>query len=211
MIARAYDEVRAEQEGLIDALLAGEAREGIIICQHLPVLTVGRGAPLEQVISNPAPFEKRGIELRQVSRGGAATLHTPGQLVIYPVVNLRRRGLAVRKFVSLGLEAMVEVLAGLGLDSFAELSPAGVYISSNQRKIASVGLRIDRGVSNHGFSLNVNCDLEPFELFVSCAEPDRQMTSVAAELGPALGGGSLGEIAERLRQAFSVRFLEGAK
>lgn len=128
--------------------------------EHPPVFTMGLNAAPEHVL-NP-----RDIPIVPVDRGGQVTYHGPGQLMIYPLIDLRRAGLGVRDVVTALEQAAVDVLAGYGVEARCQKNAPGVYV--DERKVASVGLRIRRGSSYHGMAFNVAMDLEPFSRINPC-------------------------------------------
>lgn len=157
----------------------GECDDVVLFCEHPPTLSLGKRTLPEHVLSVRQSHPE--IAIAQADRGGCATYHGPGQLIIYPVISLRERRLGVRGFVDTGLRSIESVLLALGLAASRKMDPAGVWVGG--RKIASVGLRITEGITNHGFSLNVNCDLQPFSAFVPCGLTNVEMTSIVRELG----------------------------
>lgn len=144
--------------------------------QHYPVYTQGRAGKAEHILTAP-----KTIPIVQTDRGGQVTYHGPGQLVVYPLLQLKRYGIGVRELVTLIESSIVELLAGYGLTAQARKNAPGVYI--DHAKIASLGLRISRGCSFHGLALNVENDLTPFEALNPCGYAGLQMTSMANELG----------------------------
>ncbi len=179
-----YLEARRVQEAHRDERVAGRGQDLVFFCQHPPIITLGkRGGPADLAISETDLWQ-RGIALEQVTRGGEATAHNPGQLVVYPVIALRERHFSVREFVLTLLECAATVASRFGLTADAKAEPAGVYVEN--RKLASVGLQISHGVTNHGMSLNVSNDLEIFSLIVPCGQPAVRATSLAKESGRAV-------------------------
>jgi lipoyl(octanoyl) transferase len=141
-------------------------------CEHPPVFTLGLNAAREHVL---APGD---IPVVQVDRGGQVTYHGPGQLMIYPLIDIRRARLGVRELVT-GLEqSIVDLAAGFGIEAEARPEAPGVYVDG--RKIASVGLRIRRGASFHGMALNIDVDLEPFSRINPCGFRDLEVTHLRA-------------------------------
>jgi lipoyl(octanoyl) transferase len=128
--------------------------------EHPPVFTLGMNGRPEHLL---APGD---IPVVQIDRGGQVTYHGPGQLVVYPLVDLRRRGLGVRDLVTALEEALIALLAGYGITALARRDAPGVYVDG--AKVASLGLRIRRGCSYHGLALNVAMDLEPFSRINPC-------------------------------------------
>ena len=144
--------------------------------EHPPVFTMGMNARTEHLLAVGA------IPVVDIDRGGQVTYHGPGQLVVYPMLDLSRRALGVRALVE-GIErAVVETLAAWGIEAHGRRDAPGVYVAD--RKIASIGLRIRRGRCYHGLALNVAMDLEPFARINPCGYAGLQMTQVSALGGP---------------------------
>lgn len=141
------------------------------LLQHPRVFTQGQAGKAEHVL---APGD---IPVIQVDRGGQVTYHGPGQWVIYLLIDLRRRNLGVRALVTLIENAIVRLLADYGIDSAPRADAPGVYVNGD--KIAALGLRVRRGCSYHGLSLNVDMDLEPFNRINPCGHQGLQVTSMA--------------------------------
>jgi lipoyl(octanoyl) transferase len=148
----------------------------IWLLEHPPVFTLGLAGKLEHVL---APG---GIPVIQTDRGGQVTYHGPGQLVVYPLLDLKRLGVGVRELVMALENAVIGYVAGLGIEARARRDAPGVYVEG--RKLASVGLRIRRGASYHGIALNVNMDLEPFSRINPCGYAGLEITQLAALGGP---------------------------
>lgn len=169
------------------------------LLEHPPVFTLGQAGKREHVL---APGD---IPLVQTDRGGQVTYHGPGQLTGYCLVDLKRLDLGPRAFVEAIEDALVDVLLALGIPAVANRDAHGVYVDG--RKIASLGLRIRRGCSYHGFSLNVDMDLEPFTRINPCGHAGLAMTQVRDFLGEATPG--LDALGEQIRPALGRR-LHGA-
>ena len=147
------------------------------LLQHPRVFTQGQAGKAEHVL---APGD---IPVIQVDRGGQVTYHGPGQSVIYLLVDIKRRGMGVRNLVSLIEDAIVQLLSEYQIDAAANPEAPGVYVGSE--KIASLGLRVRRGCTYHGLSLNVDMDLEPFRRINPCGFAGLQVTSMAKCLATA--------------------------
>jgi lipoyl(octanoyl) transferase len=150
------------------------------------VLTLGRGADAAHVRAPAATLARRGIEVIPVERGGDVTYHGPGQLVAYPILRLADRGLLLRPFVRALEAALIETCAARGVSAARRDGQPGCWCEAagpRPRKIGALGLRIERGVSYHGISLNVDPDLGDFDLIDPCGMPDVASTSIALELG----------------------------
>jgi lipoyl(octanoyl) transferase len=198
-----WREALALQEDLRARVQAGDAgAETILFTWHRPVVTVGKHADLRHLRVREDELTRLGIGLEQARRGGDVTVHGPGQLVIYPVVRLRR-GVAAH-VRALG-ETVAGVLAELGLrDARCSRDPLGVFVGA--RKIAAIGVHVSRGVSMHGLALNVGRESLPlFELVVPCGLHDVEVTCVADELTRAGMGAppSLTELASRIAPALA--------
>jgi lipoyl(octanoyl) transferase len=144
------------------------------LLQHPPVFTQGQAGRPEHLL---APGD---IPVIQVDRGGQVTYHGPGQVVIYLLLDLKRRNLGVRALVDLIEQSLVQLLAGYGIESAARPDAPGVYVAGE--KIASLGLRVRRGCSYHGLALNVDMDLEPFRRINPCGHEGLRVTSMASLL-----------------------------
>ncbi len=151
---------------------AGESRgDEIWLLSHKPVFTPGQAGKPEHIL-NPAK-----IPVVQIDRGGQVTYHGPGQLVVYLLLNVKRRKLSVRDLVDLIEQAIVQTLKDFGISAGGRANAPGVYV--NDAKIAALGLRIRRGWSYHGLSLNVQMDMEPFQRINPCGYENLAVTQVA--------------------------------
>lgn len=168
--------------------------------EHAPVFTQGLNGKREHLLA-PGDIPVVGID-----RGGQVTYHGPGQLVVYPMIDLRRRGIGVRELVVALETAVIALAAAHGISASGRRDAPGVYVEG--RKLASLGLRIRRGCSYHGLALNVDMDLEPFGRINPCGMAGLEMTQLAA-LGV---GGDVHEIAldlaPRLRDALGIAWNE---
>ena len=179
-----YDEARSIQDGCVARRINGSIGDMVYTLEHPETITLGRRSTSEDYAAVELLASDPTISVAIADRGGRATYHGPGQLVIYPVVSLPVRNWGVRKFVGLGLETIAKAVTDLGLRCDAQLDPAGVWI--NGRKIASVGIRVIRGVTNHGFSLNVSNSLARYQTFSPCGLPSAAVTTLAMESGRAI-------------------------
>lgn len=148
-----------------------ETPDEIWLLEHPPVFTLGMNASRDHVL---APGD---IPVVQIDRGGQVTYHGPGQLVVYPLVDLRRAGLGVRDIVTALERSVIDYAAALGIEAECRRNAPGVYVSG--RKLASVGIRVRRGASYHGIALNVGMDLEPFHRINPCGYAGLEMTRLA--------------------------------
>jgi len=142
----------------------------IWFCEHPPVFTLGLNASKEHLL---APGD---IPVVQIDRGGQVTFHGPGQLMVYPLIDIRRANIGVRKLVTALEQSVVDLAAEYDVDAAARADAPGVYVGGD--KLASVGLRIRRGSSFHGMALNVDVDLEPFTRINPCGYAELEMTDL---------------------------------
>lgn len=187
------------QEELVRQRLLGAIPDTLILVEHPPVVTVGRAKQRENLLLGPPALAARGIEFFEITRGGDVTYHAPGQLVGYPIFDLRQYGRDVLRFCR-GMEgALIAALAEFGIVAGAIPGKAGVWVHG--KKIASLGISVRRWVTFHGFALNVTTDLAGFQVIRPCGEDPAVMTSMAAILG---GPVSM----DAVRRAVAARFAE---
>lgn len=171
------------QERLVERVGGGELPSALILCQHPDVITLGASATLTELRASPAELAKRGIRLHASGRGGLATGHNPGQLVAYPILSLRDAGLDVERYLRRLEESLVRLAAEYGVPARAIPGKTGVWVGDG--KLASLGVRVRRGVVYHGAALNVCNDLSLFDQFVMCGLPDARPVRLL-ELAPCL-------------------------
>lgn len=176
-----YAEAHRLQKELQGKRIRGEVSDIVLLLEHPPVLTMGRSAKAQHVVAAPELLESRGIQVHEVGRGGDVTYHGPGQLVAYPIIDLKPDRKDVRKYVASLEETMIRTCAGFGLAAGRVEGLNGAWIGD--RKVGAVGVRISRWVTMHGLALNVNSDLREFEMIVPCGIQDKGVTSLSAELG----------------------------
>ncbi len=176
-----YGSALALQEWTRDARQAGLIPDVMLMLEHPPVYTRGRRSDAGELTMGVDWYQSQGIEIFDTRRGGKLTYHGPGQLVGYPIVAVDD----VVAYVRLLERALIAALAEERIDARARVDegPAFTGVWVQERKIASIGVHVSRGVTAHGFALNVDNDLRPFDWVVACGLPDVRMTSVAAEKG----------------------------
>jgi len=166
------------QRRFLRARQQGRCPDRLILVEHEPVITLGRRATLDHVLVDVHTLAARGIELYSVERGGDVTFHGPGQLVGYPIIHLRQRRIAgPRRYVWMLEEVLISTLAEYGVRAFRRSGLIGVW--TDRGKIAAIGVSISRGVTMHGFALNVHPDLDAFRLIIPCGLDDRRVTALA--------------------------------
>ena len=172
---RDYRDSLAAMHALVADHQAGRIADTLVLVEHPPVVTIG-------VEGDDGGARLSGLPVVEVERGGRATYHAPGQLVGYPIVDLEPRGRDVRGFVTEVETAVVEAIAAFGVTGGHVSGRRGVWVAGT-RKIASVGIAVEGWVTYHGFALNVDLDLSPFDRFHPCGFDGPVMTSLAREAG----------------------------
>lgn len=174
---RGFVDARALQERAARAVAAGGADE-LLFVEHAPVITLGRGTAPGQLLASLEELARVGIAVHEADRGGGATYHGPGQIVGYPIVDLRRRGLGPRRFLRALEGAIAGCLREAGIDAIVRPGLTGVW--TPRGKIAAIGIAVRGGVTRHGFALNVAPEPDAFARIVPCGlrEP---VTSLEAE------------------------------
>jgi lipoyl(octanoyl) transferase len=185
----------ALQKQLVEARHAGRIDNTLLLLEHPPVLTLGRNSHRENVLASDEFLAYRGVELHEINRGGDVTYHGPGQLVGYPILDLRSftPRLGAVEYVRAIEEVLIRVCADFGVKTNRVAGRTGVWTlpggSIAEKKIAAIGVHISRGITSHGFALNVTTDLRDFELIVPCGISDRQVTSLELEVAEEIGAG----------------------
>jgi lipoyl(octanoyl) transferase len=194
----AYAEGLDLQERLVAERKAGTVGDTLLLLEHPPVITLGRNAKQQNIVASREELSRRSVELFECNRGGDVTYHGPGQLVGYPIFNILQMQpkLGAVDFVRRLEEVLIRTCADFGIATHRVKGMTGVWTdpvsgqptTNDQRpateaKIAALGIHISRGVTSHGFALNVNTDLSHFELIVPCGIADKPVTSIARELG----------------------------
>ncbi len=178
-----YRQAWAWQRAHAADVRAGRAGEALAILEHPPVYTRGRRSDPAHLLAAPERLAAQGIEVVDVDRGGDVTYHGPGQLVAYPILNLRRRGTYPISFVRALERTIVATLDELGVPGQPQPGKPGVWVGDD--KIASLGVHVSGGVSTHGIAINVDPDLAAFDAIVACGLHDAGVTSVARYCGAA--------------------------
>jgi len=216
-----YDDALALQRQLLESRVDGAIPDTLLLLEHPHVVTLGRRTLDSHVISDGETLAAAGVELKESDRGGEATYHGPGQLVAYPIVNLRALGLGPVSYVAALEQAIIETLAVYLIDAHSVAGRTGIWVGGDGenpgegnnpagRKIAAIGVRISRGVSMHGLALNVAPDLSMYDHIVPCGMPGLDVTSIEAEQGAAPPVKIVGEqLAEKLADALGVRLRDG--
>ncbi len=193
-----YAQACVWQSELVNLRHAGSIPDLLILCEHPPVITLGRNADRKNILASDELLAARGVELHSTNRGGDVTYHGPGQLVGYPILNLKEWKQDVAAYVRALEEVLIRVLAAFDIAAQRLGSPpseplpngklrrstlhTGAWVTSHegkQEKIAAIGVHLSRWITSHGFALNVSTDLGHFDLIVPCGIADKGVTSMA--------------------------------
>jgi lipoyl(octanoyl) transferase len=172
------------QRSLAGAVSQGAIPDTILLLEHPPVVTLGRRTDESAELHIPEHAE---VELVETDRGGKSTFHGPGQLVCYPILDLKRHGRDVKQYVRNLEETLIRTVAPFGLSAERIEGLTGVWLTRPPRKLASIGVHVSRWVTTHGYALNVDLDPAPFtEWITACGLDDATFTTIAGELGRAV-------------------------
>jgi lipoyl(octanoyl) transferase len=175
-----YGKALEYQRAVAQARIAGTIEEDVLLLvEHPPVVTLGRSAKNQNLLASPELLAARGVELFEVERGGDVTFHGPGQLVGYPIIDLKRHKRDLHWYLRQVEEALIQAIGAFGIPGERQAGYTGVW--TQNRKIASIGVHARDWVTWHGFALNVSTDLGYFDLMVPCGIPAVTMTSMARE------------------------------
>ncbi|MBV8206628.1 MAG: lipoyl(octanoyl) transferase LipB [Acidobacteria bacterium] len=196
------------QAELVAARKDGRIADTLLLLEHKPVITLGRNAKAANILAGAEQLAARGVEVFECDRGGDVTFHGPGQLVGYPIFDLFSYSprIGAVDFVRRIEESLIRACAGFALAAGRVAGMTGVWIGAGggeQRKIAAIGVHISRGVTSHGFALNVTTDLDWFRLIVPCGISGKPVTSMQRELGSAP---ELTAVAEAAARSFGQVF-----
>jgi len=186
-----YAESLALQRQLVELRHQQRIGNTLLLLEHPPVLTLGRNSRRENILVGDELLARRGVELHEINRGGDVTYHGPGQLVGYPIVDLRSFSprLGAVDYVRMLEEVLIRACASYGVVTRRMAKRTGVWTlpggSIPEKKIAAIGVHISRAITSHGFALNVTTDLRDFDMIVPCGIADRSVTSLESEIDTA--------------------------
>lgn len=195
-----YSFALATQNATHTAVLNGE-KDTLILCEHSHVYTFGKSADRNNLLINADFLKSINAEVFETDRGGDITYHGPGQLVGYPIINLRKHGIGVKKYVETLEASIIEALSLFQINAYQIDGLTGIWVgteSETKRKIGAIGIRVKNGVSLHGFALNVSTDLSYFQHIVPCGIVDKEVTSIQNEVGKI----SLNSFADEFERCF---------
>jgi lipoyl(octanoyl) transferase len=185
-----YATARELQQTLVELRKAGQVSDTLLLLEHSPVITLGRNAKRANVLVSEDQLSRAGVEIFECDRGGDVTYHGPGQLVGYPIFDLRRftPRIGAVDFVRKLEEVLIRTCADFGVATHRVHGMTGVWTLRGDAKIAAIGVHISHGVTSHGFALNVSTDLDQFKFIVPCGIGDKPVTSLDRALGDAYPG-----------------------
>ena len=189
------------QERAVECLRTGEGPERLLLLEHPHVVTLGRGADDTNILADPDQLEALSVEVFETGRGGDVTYHGPGQIVGYPIINLRPDRCDVHRYVRDIEEVLIRTVGEFGIAASRSAGLTGVWVGNE--KIGAIGVRIARWITSHGFALNVNTDLSYFGIIVPCGISGKGVTSIAHLLGRAV---ELEDVAAVLTRHFGEVF-----
>ena len=190
------------QKALVEQRRAGRIPNLLLLLQHPPVITLGvRASSRAHVTASDAVLASRGVEVHEAGRGGDVTYHGPGQIVGYPILDLRPHRCDVHRYVRDLEDVMIRVCADYGVAAGRVAGMSGAWVGSD--KIGAIGVRISRWITSHGFAFNVNTRLDDFQLIVPCGIADRGVTSLQKLTGRTV---SVSEVEDRIVRRFAEVF-----
>lgn len=172
-----YKQAYQLQTTLVQKRLEGAIDDMLLLLEHPPTITLGKSGNIDNVLISPERLSEYGISLFFSDRGGDVTYHGPGQLVVYPIIDLTKRGKDIRRYINQLEEVIILTLNDFNIESSRDESHAGVWV--NEQQIAAIGLKIKRWISMHGIALNVNPDLEQISYINPCGFANRKATSIS--------------------------------
>ncbi len=189
------------QKVIHEKRMRNETDDTLLLVEHEPVITMGRSGNAQHLLLSQEELRKRGVAYYEIERGGDITFHGPGQLVGYPILNIKHGLAGIRPYIERLEEVIIAVLADFGIPATTEDKMIGVWTESG--KICSIGVAVKRWVSFHGFALNVNTDLSFFDLIVPCGIKNVTMTSMQEILRTRT---EMSDVKEKVKVHFSALF-----
>jgi len=189
-----YQDTLKIQESLREQVLSNPSHEYLILVEHEHVYTLGKNANSSNILN-------KACDIIQTDRGGDVTYHGPGQLVAYPIINLKKRKIGVKSYVKMIEQLISNTLMYYGLETNVSIKETGIWVKD--KKIASIGIHVSRGVTMHGLAININTDLSYFDNIISCGIEGVKMTTIDKELGKKI---AMNDIKKQLISNFNKIF-----
>ena len=197
-----YEDAYKTQKEFVRLRKLGEINDSFLLAEHHPIFTIGRAGRIENLLERRERLSEKGIKVLRVDRGGDITFHGPGQLVVYPIIDLKKRGSDLHQYLRDLEEFIIELLKEYSVRGQRLAGRTGVWVAD--KKIASIGIAASNWVTFHGFSLNVNTEMGFFSMINPCGMKDLEMTSLARILGRDIGISGVKEKIGRLINANTV-------
>jgi lipoate-protein ligase B len=197
----AYREVWALQKQLLKARFAGRIADCLILTEHEPVITLGRGSDGDNLLVSADNLAEKNIDLCSVERGGDITFHGPGQLVAYPIIDLTHRGRDVRRYLRDLENCTIGVIDDLGLKAGVKEGLTGIWVADH--KVAAIGVAVSHWITYHGIAINVNTDLDYYRLINPCGITEYPVGTVSQMVGAHI---DLPDFTDRFARAFADYF-----
>lgn len=194
-----YENGMALQQKLVELRQREEIADQLLLLEHPPVITLGRGGKLDNLLATPQLLQSNGVRFFETTRGGDITYHGPGQIVGYPILHLGEGNRDVRKYVTNLEEVLIRTVAEYGITATRIEGRRGIWVGND--KIAAIGVRIARWVTSHGWALNVNTNLEHFRLITPCGLHGTGVTSIERQFGRSVP-------TEEVREVLAAKFAE---
>jgi len=203
-----YERALKLQQRLVPARAEGSVPDVLLLLEHPPVLTIGRFRGEEDLIAPLETLAQEGIAVFHTNRGGGITYHGPGQLIGYPILNLKETGLGVREYIWKLEEVIIRLLLGLGIQGRRDINYPGVWVG--EKKVCSIGIHVSHGITMHGFALNVNTNLRHFRYINACGIKSEVMTSISELLSyPVEIGTIVGNLIYSFSEIFGLKCEQG--
>lgn len=190
-----------------DAVNESLTQHHLLFVEHPPVYTLGKSGNIDNVLINEEERKKQGLEFFKINRGGDITFHGPGQLVVYPILDLERFYTDIGRYLRNLEEVVIKTLADYGIKGDRSKGETGVWIDpsvkGSERKICAIGVRCSRWITMHGLAFNINTDLDYFNNIIPCGIQDKQVTSLKKELGAEI---NMDELKNKMKKYFSEVF-----
>ena len=203
-----YERALKLQRRLTQVRAEGSVPDVLLLLQHPSVFTIGRFRGEEDIIATPETLAQEEIAVFHTNRGGGITYHGPGQLIGYPILNLKENGLGVREYIWKLEAVIIKLLLGLGIQSQRVANYPGAWVG--EKKVCSVGIHVSHGITMHGFALNVNTNLRYFEYIRPCGLRSEVMTSLSELLGhPVEVETIIGNLLDSFSEIFGLKSEQG--
>lgn len=201
----AYRDTLQLQQQLVAQKREGKIANTVLIVEHTPVITLGARQSANKLLATRDELQKKKIDVVNIRRGGGTTAHNPGQLVFYPILNLRKLGLGINEYIRELEQIAIELLEQLDVVGERRKGYPGLWVDT--KKIASIGVRVSRFITYHGMAVNIHNDLDIFDFFIPCGLDGVEMTSVLKETSRRH---SMNDVKQKLSKLLMEHFLETA-